>query len=116
MKSTYTLKGQDAIRIAARDGITLRKYADPIEDARDGLSADEAAEIAKEDPSLIYATVTPSGWTSDPDLADSPELAATDISTDVIEGYNADQYFRDGEYLGADQHGIEPTFADSITE
>ncbi len=28
-------------------------------------------------------------------------------------GYNIADYFRDGRYLGADEHGIEPVIADS---
>lgn len=28
------------------------------------------------------------------------------------DGYNFSDYFRDGTYLGADEHGIEPIFAD----
>jgi hypothetical protein len=28
------------------------------------------------------------------------------------EGYNVADYFRDGKYLGADEHGIEPIFAE----
>jgi hypothetical protein len=32
------------------------------------------------------------------------------------EGYHVSDYFRDGVYLGADEHGIEPTFAASYLE
>lgn len=40
---------------------------------------------------------------------------ATCLQThDEIEGYNVDDYFRDGIYLGQDQHGIEPTFVDAF--
>ena len=48
------LTGYDAIEYATVHGVTLNKYADPTEDARDGLSIDEAREIAREDVSLIY--------------------------------------------------------------
>jgi hypothetical protein len=37
--------------------IVLCKYSDPIEGARENLTAEEAHQIAKEDPSLIYAMV-----------------------------------------------------------
>ena len=57
MNMTYTIKGQDAIRLAERDNLTLRKYADPIDGAR-VVTVDEAIEIAREDSSLIYVTVT----------------------------------------------------------
>ena len=49
-----TLTGQDAIAYAEAHGLTLRKYADPIEGARSGLTPDEAEDVAREDPSLIY--------------------------------------------------------------
>ena len=53
-----TLTGHAAIRHAEATGRTLSKYTDPTEDAREGLSADEARAIAAEDPSLIYITIT----------------------------------------------------------
>ena len=53
--TTYT--GIEAIEIAEEAGATLNKHADPVEDARTGLSIDEAREIAQEDPSLIWVEV-----------------------------------------------------------
>jgi hypothetical protein len=29
-----------------------------------------------------------------------------------LDGYSVADYFRDGVYLGPDQHGVEPTFED----
>ena len=59
----HTLKGWTAIRYAEKhdefDG-ELRKYADPVEDAREGLSVSQAKRVAHEDPRLIYLRV-PSG-------------------------------------------------------
>ena len=52
-----TLTGHDAIAHAETNGLTLNKYADPIEDARDGLSVDDAIEVAAEDPNLIWIAV-----------------------------------------------------------
>ena len=52
--------GHDAINFAENSGLTLSKFVDPIEDARDGLSIDEAREIAHEDPSLIWLAPPPS--------------------------------------------------------
>lgn len=49
-----TLTGHDAIAYAAEHGLTLRKHADPTEGAREGLSVEEAREIAAEDPSLVW--------------------------------------------------------------
>lgn len=55
--TTIKHTGLDAIAIAEELGLTLSKYADPTEDARDGLTPDEAREVAKEDPSLIYIAI-----------------------------------------------------------
>ena len=49
-----TLTGFDAIDYAEAHGLTLSKYGDPTEGARDGLTVDEAREVAAEDPGLIY--------------------------------------------------------------
>lgn len=49
-----TLRGYDAINYAEANGLTLNKYNDPIEDAREGLSVDKARKVAAEDPQLIY--------------------------------------------------------------
>lgn len=54
---TTRIKGREAIGFAERQGLTLCKYNDPVEGAREGLSAEEAREIAREDPSLIYLDV-----------------------------------------------------------
>lgn len=53
------MTGYDAIEYARANGLTLEKYTDPVEEARSGLTPDEAEEIAKEDPSLIYIIVSP---------------------------------------------------------
>jgi hypothetical protein len=54
---TYKIAGAEAIRIAERDGLTLHKYSDPVEGAR-VVSLDEARDIAREDPGLVYVLVT----------------------------------------------------------
>ena len=51
------ITGHAAIDHAARQGLTLNKYADPIEVARAGLTVEEAEEVAREDASLIWITV-----------------------------------------------------------
>lgn len=49
------ITGTAAIAYAEQHGgLTLNKYSDPIEDARIGLSVDEAEDIARIDPSLIW--------------------------------------------------------------
>lgn len=50
--TTSKLTGHEAIAYAEHFGLDLHKAADPTEGARE-VDADEAAEIAKEDPSLI---------------------------------------------------------------
>jgi hypothetical protein len=42
------------IETAASAGLNLCKYADPTEPAREGLTLNEALEVAREDASLIY--------------------------------------------------------------
>ncbi|MDX1487092.1 MAG: hypothetical protein R3268_02750 [Acidiferrobacterales bacterium] len=49
-----TITGLEAIEYARENGLTLDKYADPVEDAREGLSVAEAEEVAREDASLIW--------------------------------------------------------------
>lgn len=52
--SSSTITGRAAIEYAESTGAVLRKYADPTEGPRDGLTIEEAEAIAHEDPSLIY--------------------------------------------------------------
>jgi DNA-binding transcriptional regulator YiaG len=55
--STTTLTGHQAITYAEATGRTLAKHADPTEDARQGLSPDEARDVAAEDPGLVYIEI-----------------------------------------------------------
>lgn len=55
--TTETLTGTAAIAHAEVHGLTLSKYTDPTEEARSGLSVEEARRIAAEDPSLIWVAV-----------------------------------------------------------
>lgn len=48
------LTGYEAIAYAEQNDLTLSKYADPTEDAREGLTVEEARKVASEDPTLIY--------------------------------------------------------------
>lgn len=45
---------EDALGAAVEAGYRVNKYADPIEGPREGLTAEEAADVAAEDPSLIW--------------------------------------------------------------
>lgn len=98
----YRIHGNEAVRLAERDGLTIHKYNDPTEDARSGLTSDEACAVIREDPHLIYVEVVATGWTGQ----------AT--------GYNVADYFRQVgfrlEYQGPDEDGIEPTWADAEAE
>ena len=51
------ITGQAAIDHAESQNLTLNKYADPIEEARAGLTVEEAEEVAREDASLIWINV-----------------------------------------------------------
>ena len=52
------LTGFEAITFAEREGLTLCKLADTIDEAQTGLSVAEAEAIAVESPELIYVDVT----------------------------------------------------------
>ena len=52
-----TLTGYAAIEYAEEHDLLLRKYTDPIEDAREDLTVDEARAVAREDVRLIYLTI-----------------------------------------------------------
>jgi hypothetical protein len=53
MTDTVTLYGYDAITYAEAHDMDLAKASDPIEGAREGVSVDEAREIARQDAGLI---------------------------------------------------------------
>lgn len=96
-QTTLTLTGIAAIEYAELHGLPIRKYNDPIEDAREDLTPEEARAVAREDARLVYLPLTFTGWTK-----------GDGTSTD---GYSAHDYFApDGSYLGSDNHGIEPIF------
>ena len=98
--STYKITGRDAIRLAERDSLQTYCYANPIDDGG-AVSVDVAKQIAKEDPSLVYVTVTPRGWWDGQRVSEMP-------------GYNVSDYFTSsGMYLGPDEAGVEPTFDDA---
>lgn len=52
--SNVILKGDEAIHYAAVHHMTLNKYATKSDPAREGLSVEEATEIAHETPGLIW--------------------------------------------------------------
>jgi hypothetical protein len=52
------LTGFEAIEFAEREGLTLNKAADHIDDAVEGLTIAEAEAIATDRPDLIWLEVT----------------------------------------------------------
>jgi hypothetical protein len=71
------LKGHEAIEYAERHGVTLNKYADPTEGAREGLTVEEARDVASEDPSLIHLPHEQAMKLTAQDLATLEELGIT---------------------------------------
>jgi hypothetical protein len=92
--TAWKITGNEAIRIAERDGVTLHKYAD-----------------------LIYCVVEPTGWT----IAGEQPANFTDIIEGYnVENYfrgSLDGADRSGAtYLGPDEAGVEPTWSDAAVE
>jgi len=52
------LTGFEAIEFAEKEGFTLNKSADHIDEERTGLTIAEAEAIADEDPDLIWLVVS----------------------------------------------------------
>jgi hypothetical protein len=52
------LTGFEAIEFAEKEGLTLNKKADAIDEARSGLTIAEAEAIAVDDPDLIWLEVS----------------------------------------------------------
>jgi hypothetical protein len=52
-----TYVGQAAIEYAKAHNLTLSRYRDKTGPAKDGLTIEQAQEIAEHDSSLIYLTV-----------------------------------------------------------
>lgn len=58
------ITGWEAIDYANRNHVALNKHTDPTEGAREGLTVQEAREVAAEDPSLIWVEVERMAWTA----------------------------------------------------
>ena len=52
------LTGFEAITFAEREGLTLSKLEDRVDEAQEGLSVAEAEAIALDSPELIYLDIT----------------------------------------------------------
>ena len=60
------LTGFDAIEYAEKEGLTLHKAADSIDDAAEGLTIAEAGAIADEDPDLIWLEIPEDEYYGEP--------------------------------------------------
>jgi hypothetical protein len=58
MGDTTRITGREAIEVAEAQGLLLSTYSDPTEGGREGVSVEDAREIAREDPSLVYLDIT----------------------------------------------------------
>lgn len=104
MKRTYKISGEHAIRLAERDGLRLRKYADPIQGYLDNITPDQAREAAKADPSLVYVIVIPTGWAGPADGVNVLDYFRGSLNGHALSG---------ATYLGPDCDGVEPTWMDA---
>lgn len=102
MSNSYKITGRDAIRLAERENLTIHCHSNPIDDGG-VVTVEVATQILKEDPKLIYVTVTPSGWRDkNGNHCDG-------------EGRTVESYFNwyRMTYLGPDEAGIEPCWSDA---
>lgn len=106
------ITGYEAIDYAEQQGLTLSKYNDPIEDARDGLTVDEARQVAAEDPSLVWVSVET--WTCrDVSLgADPAEVTHYAPTAEAA----AEKFVRDGDYHSDPEDGTFPVVVGVLAE
>ena len=97
---SYRITGHDVIRIANRENLTVCCHANPIDEGG-VVTLDIARQIVRDDPSLIYAIVIPTGWR---------DASGNHCDAD---GRTVDGYFNrtTGEYLGPDDDGVEPCWS-----
>lgn len=99
---TYTITGREALRLAERDDLTI--HATPCAIIPEGgpVPLGTAKQIAKDDPSILSVRVELDGWWDGTRLRFAPPA------------YDVGEFFdRDGEFLGPDEYGIEPTWKDA---
>lgn len=102
---TYRISGEHAVRLALRDGLKLRKAADPVSGYEEDITAVRALEVMREDPALVYVIVRPAGWTG--------EAAGYQV-TDYFRGSLQGHALSGATYLGPDDDGVEPVWIDSL--
>lgn len=99
---THTITGREALRLAERDDLTINAAPCAIIPEGGPVPLGTAKQIAKDDPSLLSVRVELAGWWDGVRLQFAPP------------GYNVPSFFDgDGEFLGPDEDGIEPTWKDS---
>lgn len=101
MSKNYKITGADAIRLAERENLTVHCYANPIDDGGP-VTVGVARQIAKDDPSLIYVMVVPTGWRN-------AQGNHCDDEGRTVEGY----FTSSGMYLGPDDDDVEPCWNDA---
>ena len=128
----------EAIHHAIDSGLTIGKYADPVEGARTDLTADEATSVAGEDCGLLYVldraentpvmsdreptTVETMSWSSDQLVRDiASELDDRDLSeiAESIMAIFADRAFEEPQavhHFGRDQMVAATTLASQIVD
>jgi len=101
MSTSYKITGSDAVRLAQRENLTIRCHANPVDAEDREVTATEAKAILRDDPRLIYVTVTPTGWRN-----------AQGNHCDG-EGRTVESYFNwyNRTYLGPDDQGVEPCWS-----
>ena len=89
------LTGEEAIDYARKNNELLSKYCDPLEGGRSGLSVDEATDIAREDPALIY--IHTEEHDSEVIAMEWAQEILSQMTTDDVEAFEKDrEEWRDG--------------------
>lgn len=105
MNKTYKITGRDAVRLAERDRLTIYCYTNPIEDGG-VVEAGVARQIVRDDPALVYVTVSPVGWWDGSNMSYNARIIFDHLAV-------GDFFTPDGHYMGPDEDGIEPTWEDA---
>jgi hypothetical protein len=106
------LTGFDAIEYAEKEGLSLKKAADSIDDGADALSVAEAEAIADEDPELIWLEVPDDEYYGEPrnmqpgtEPARSPKLAGQ-RPDELLPGQNSGAGSCDSGAIGTPGGGL----------
>jgi hypothetical protein len=106
------LSGFDAIEYAEKEGLTLNKTADSIDDGASGLSVAEAEAIADDHPELIWVDVTSDEYYGDQRNMEpgteptSPTQLAGQRPDELLPGQNSGPGARDIGAIGVPGGGL----------